>query len=1427
MKQVNKFMSGVKKFKDFSLYKNTEWTFPALNIRVLNTVDEGFLVTPINSTEVLFTAPSHYHVIGAKDYKGKIFFVLRSMFNNNIEIGVYPSPENWADTPQQYEKTYKALFNLDKSGVVSNFRTDKLKFELNRELDIIVKEISDHSVNLYLSDFTHPNVIINSGFDIDNGNLVGTTINENSFYSANALITNADSVPIIEYKGLSHGGNNLPGTYEIFFRYVTKNFVRTNFFTSISPVIVSNISDRKSPEGVSETDLDGVKQYTQSIINLEVDNSSLDNNFEYIEIAILRKSASETGGPIRDTYLIAKLYNISSFATNNDILITGNESRAALSESELLYGFIPANINKTQTVVNARYFAGNWKGFAYDENALKNYAKNIKADIVYGDIIDDTNLYDTSGEFDNEQHRLNSLTEGTTTYDSLSYFRGEIVPFAAVFVIKGGFITPAFPIDGMDAHTIASKFNETDKYSDVKGLVRFPEISVANEAQETKISDIRYPLGVSFNNTNAISLLSNNGYDFDNIIGFYIVRGERIKNLLYQGILVPMINKYYEYHDDPDPATFENTYCKFPFLQHRTFDYGNNLYYSNYPITKFTFDSNGDVAEALRTYFNGYLSETEFALFTPDYIFNEKRNINDGASIHLKSLFTLNETETAVTTETNPTSSYYEYDFSSKAMKSYSSSAMLSYVNQGVFVKGGYSSYVRAGNYGSNYLTHNTYLDSNGDRITYENRPLVSPNYIAIKLPSVPTSSDVMLAIVNIYKTENTFDSTGATGFYKVTRDSFSVENSQYWIINKFAELATNISTIKNFKGDAFVQRFVFRINYTFGSDDVYTRDPDKNTNPYGYGSLASILVESSVNIAMRNNTQGIDPDNPNEKIDYSYYPAVLNKGKSLHQWLVSFDDKGTLYEAFHINQGYNEVYSLQKFNGVDFNRNVSDLKYQTRIFFSHKSGINELYDNYRTIGALSYQDLPLSNGSITKLLSHFNTLISVQENSINRHYIGTKKMQADNGAADIVLKESGLYLSDEFKVLANYGSQHITSIVYGHNGIYGVDLRNGFVIWMIGIGSSQYTGKSSFNTIDLSQKGEIRGWLDEFIYENDLDKILTSVEDKAINGVGIVSGFNKRYKEIYFTFHIGNDPITIVPEEFSHPCVDRAYLPYETIYNAQLGWIYYPSGYNVTCLTIKSSPYSVVTPDMFNPFISGMQIEGGKVYYVSDDTTGVKTAYIAYQSYLSLTNFEDLGKDGSGLRYGNEINYIENKAISKTLVYSELLQAFICEFSATPGLYATLNENMISVPTIKENPLNKIYIHDKENDYLNYFDSDEEMKISVIVNGGEKAVVLMKIFESYEIASSSEDFLKIEFYTDTMEGDLDPFIPNVWRNEYLRPKYKENRWRGPIPYNKDVDPFNVDDHLRGEWLKIVLTFKKNMYFYIREIITDFTQSFI
>ncbi len=253
----------------------------------------------------------------------------------------------------------------------------------------------------------------------------------------------------------------------------------------------------------------------------------MDLGYKYIEIAVIRINYSETGILSYESYIIDKLYSISELLTYNSIIINGNETKLMTDKNEILQLVIDGNINKTHTSVKSRYFGGNWKGYGYDINSLKAYAELINVNYEFSARIDDEEIYSnitSAMNFDNAFHKINELGVGKTTYDYTGYFRGEIVPFGVVFILKGSYITEVFPINGGDYFDITGNgFDELTIYGSVKGLLRFPEINSDNKDVDIRVSDLRYQLGVSFDNTSAISILTNEEYDFRILLDFILL----------------------------------------------------------------------------------------------------------------------------------------------------------------------------------------------------------------------------------------------------------------------------------------------------------------------------------------------------------------------------------------------------------------------------------------------------------------------------------------------------------------------------------------------------------------------------------------------------------------------------------------------------------------------------------------------------------------------------------------------------------------------------------------------------------------------------------------------------------------------------------------------------------------------------------------
>ena len=180
MEQLNLFTKGLMNTMDPTLFDGESWTFPTMNIRVINKDGQGFVVTfpegTTNSDTFFgeeFMLPEGFFVVGACQLNG-IAYIFSWNYqgggNSVGEIGVFPSPniigtgttEEFNGYSQNITRKYSPLLNL--KGLYSNrFTTPLFGFE-GSIVQCFARECYDGSVNIFFSDNVNYDRVINSGF---------------------------------------------------------------------------------------------------------------------------------------------------------------------------------------------------------------------------------------------------------------------------------------------------------------------------------------------------------------------------------------------------------------------------------------------------------------------------------------------------------------------------------------------------------------------------------------------------------------------------------------------------------------------------------------------------------------------------------------------------------------------------------------------------------------------------------------------------------------------------------------------------------------------------------------------------------------------------------------------------------------------------------------------------------------------------------------------------------------------------------------------------------------------------------------------------------------------------------------------------------------------------------------------------------------
>jgi len=181
----------------------------------------------------------------------------------------------------------------------------------------------------------------------------------------------------------------------------------------------------------------------------------------------------------------------------------------------------------------------------------------------------------------------------------------------------------------------------------------------------------------------------------------------------------------------------------------------------------------------------------------------------------------------------------------------------------------------------------------------------------------------------------------------------------------------------------------------------------------------------------------------------------------------------------------------------------------------------------------------------------------------------------------------------------------------------------------------------------------------------------------------------------------------------------------------------------------------------------------------------------------------------------------------NNTLVFNELINAFIGEASFTPYAYLGLRDDLY---TLNSNASSDAFKHDSDN-FLKFYDAKYPMKLSFVINArqGEKSLYdFEKIFQSLKIEMSKEDLYTIIYETESQYGlytfiTKDTDTDNFWKHA----EYLENEWRIPVVVqtaSKSKD-YNAGSDMRGHWMKVTLEYNPTteaQAIYIKKVISKF-----
>lgn len=514
MQQVNRALQGITSDIDLSYVGSNNWVFPTHGIRVFNREGQGFVLTNQKGTDELFEINEGYTIIAAEEHRGIIYIVSVSENTHEgdhyTEIGCYPYPNKWIDDSDGFSDIYGPIRNYD-NHVLNMMITTNFKYTLESKLKLIIDDAFDESATLYMCDGVNVDKAVNVGFTIK-GRINGITYGDVDFLGKMNHILYSLKPPVVDSMLVKENGRLRPGNYSIFFKYKTSTYDSTTYFTGPQNIFIGIGETLIESAGLLDKDLEGNQNYINKRIELKL--SEWDPSYKYVSVAIVRYFNDDANNLIWEEYSLAQNFKLSPDLI---IIIDGDEEETFFSQGELFKAYIQERISVDHVFEENRIWKTNLSKNGYNKIPFEELSKLITVKTKLGGHITEPSFNDieAGGEYDQMLYQ-----NPNTIYSKTGYFEDEVYPFSAMYLLTDGTFTDSFPITGTD--------------SNVKGLHKFQSVNELCDIYADP-NAFNYILAAEFDLTAFYNHLQANPEKYSNVVGFYIMRSDRIENMLYDG----------------------------------------------------------------------------------------------------------------------------------------------------------------------------------------------------------------------------------------------------------------------------------------------------------------------------------------------------------------------------------------------------------------------------------------------------------------------------------------------------------------------------------------------------------------------------------------------------------------------------------------------------------------------------------------------------------------------------------------------------------------------------------------------------------------------------------------------------------------------------------------------------------------------------
>lgn len=1030
-------------------------------------------------------------------------------------------------------------------GMLKDFRTKDLKFNLNHPVEMTIQPSYDGTVNIILNDDLNPPRLINSRFTpkedmryeiVDRrGNNDTNVYKEENLEQTTRLFKTSENIPFINYKGLYEGGSVEVGNYVFYIKYVDADGNESDIVAE-SGIISCHIGKINDPFSIRGGIAD---ENSNKIIKFSLHN--LDNAYDYINIYFSRATGDN------DNQII-KYYKLRSKKpiTNTDeleVVLTGLDAIDEISIDELNIQYNIVDKVKTQTQVQNMLFLGNVDKPTVPYKDLEDLSLRI-----YPTLSNDNNIGSLDHKY--EPRNLNNQLDSFEYYDTKNiykytgYWDKEIYRFGIVYILKDDSISPVFNIRGRNnlskladdnlpfkskisrLYAYKELYDDNDKrqYIEVdesgyildgiselengKGVVRV-------NFQENLITDSGiFPIGIDFNIEPA-TLEEIKKFTK----GFFFVRQKRIPTTLVQGVTIgvdPVSNTPTLLADITDNTGKRDIkYFTESFMDNNnelTHDFNSRVitsnaakvggllspeatirssFYNNF-FTGSTFNISPSISIPINSYFRQDIVNNRHFFLNNYVTTNTKNSITKDVKLTLiedNKPLRYSGTKRFSTRAGIPEEawrvSYFGYEDKSSRSK--------------VLIRGSYNSFIGMEGYHQPTTIVNVHT------------PGYDPNNMKDYFNVRFESADAYFSISNRYDLKVLQNLPLAVKSYENLDKGKHIQNLAQGYL-KFTEYRGDcfINTVtmriqRNFQdpdvpiSDTIIDSFTWRDNYKGFSQTGAINSEDLNkinrndVNAVEIGHWVTFKICSNINLAFRSVDESVSSEFALTGSPRTFHPlaAMSTKGES------KIPESTTFNSGYSISVGNKIHYAIPD---VPYIKNIFD----TRIMFSDIHITDAFRNGYRIFQGLSYKDVTRQYGGIVKLFNSNDNLLCIFERGIGLFPINREALFAGNETGEVFTKGAGVLPEKPQIISDKFGSSWLESIIRTDNWIYGVDTV-GKKIW-------RTTGQpNSFESIS-----DFR--MQHFLNNN----ILLSEDDKnpTISLKNVKTHYDSYKKDVYFTFY-------------------------------------------------------------------------------------------------------------------------------------------------------------------------------------------------------------------------------------------------------------------------------------------------------------------